>query len=203
MDGPPGDLGRWDPLTPQQVAERFAKASFPWWIAGGWAIDLFVGRQTRPHGDVDVVVLHDDQGLVQSTLTGWDLWAAEPPGTLRPWLANEILPSHVHDIWCRRGRSAPWCLQLMIVDRDGDRWLFRRDPRVSIPLSRLGRRTADSIPYLAAEIQLLFKAKGRRRKDEQDFATALPLLDEAGREWLKEALELTMPGHPWIAQLGI
>jgi hypothetical protein len=196
----PNELGRWQPLTPQEVAETFANASFPWWIAGGWAIDLFVGRQTRPHDDVDVVVLRDNQGLVQSALATWDLCAADPPGTLRPWVANEILPVHVHDIWCRREPTAPWCLQLMVADQDGDCWLYRRDRRVSTPLSRVGRRTADGIPYLAPEIQLLFKAKGRRPKDEQDFAIALPLLDGESRKWLKDALELTTPGHPWIAQ---
>jgi hypothetical protein len=70
-------------------------------------------------------------------------------------------------------------------------------------VSRLGRQTADGIPYLAPEIQLLFKAKGRRPKDEQDFAIALPLLDEGSRVWLKDALILTFTDHPWIAQLRV
>ena len=26
----------------------------PWWIAGGWAIDLFIGRVTREHADVEI-----------------------------------------------------------------------------------------------------------------------------------------------------
>ena len=28
-----------------------------WWVAGGWALDLFLGRMTRPHHDVDVAIL--------------------------------------------------------------------------------------------------------------------------------------------------
>ena len=32
-----------------------------WGIAGGWAIDLFLDRQTRPHDDLDVAVLRHDQ----------------------------------------------------------------------------------------------------------------------------------------------
>lgn len=26
------------------------------WVGGGWGVDALVGRQTRPHGDLDVVV---------------------------------------------------------------------------------------------------------------------------------------------------
>ena len=29
----------------------------PWWIARGWAVDLHIGTITRPHADVDVLVL--------------------------------------------------------------------------------------------------------------------------------------------------
>jgi hypothetical protein len=25
-----------------------------WFIAGGWAIDLFIGKQTRPHQDLEI-----------------------------------------------------------------------------------------------------------------------------------------------------
>ncbi|MGH2458803.1 MAG: nucleotidyltransferase domain-containing protein [Chloroflexota bacterium] len=79
----------------------------PWWIAGGWAIDLFVGRTTRHHDDIDVQIQRADQLAVQATLATWDLNAADPPGTLRPWKPGEVLPAHVHDIWCRPVRPRP------------------------------------------------------------------------------------------------
>jgi hypothetical protein len=196
------DLGAWEPLTVDQVAMIFAAASFPWWIAGGWAIDLFVGHQTRPHDDLDVVFLREDQRTIQDTLAGWDLWAADPPGSLRPWSPGELLPFHVHDVWCRRTPSAPWCLQLMLADCDGDRWLYRRDRRVSAPLSQIGRRTESGISFLSPEVQLLFKAKSPNRpKDELDFDAALPRLDRTSRQWLIGALNVVDPGHPWLARL--
>jgi lincosamide nucleotidyltransferase A/C/D/E len=34
----------------------FAAAGLRVWLAGGWAVDAIVGRQTRPHGDMDVAV---------------------------------------------------------------------------------------------------------------------------------------------------
>lgn len=73
---------------------------------------------------------------------------------------------------------------------------------MSRPLTSLTRQTPAGIPYLAPEIQLLFKAKPvPLAKDEHDFATAVPLLDETGRTWLAAALKLSSPEHPWIERL--
>ena len=33
----------------------------PWYISSGWALDLFLGRVTRVHHDVDFVVARTDQ----------------------------------------------------------------------------------------------------------------------------------------------
>ncbi|WP_443041575.1 nucleotidyltransferase domain-containing protein [Streptomyces sp. B21-083] len=48
---------RWaDAWRPEQVAERLEGVAAPWCIAAGWALDLFRGRQSRPHGDVEIAV---------------------------------------------------------------------------------------------------------------------------------------------------
>lgn len=47
--------------SPEQVAELFSDLPEKWWIAGGWAIDLFLGEQTREHEDVDVAILRKDE----------------------------------------------------------------------------------------------------------------------------------------------
>jgi hypothetical protein len=196
-----GEHGSWEPLSVPDVVGLFRGARFPWWVAGGRAIDLFVGRETRPHADTDVQVLRRDQLAVQAHLAGWDLHAADPPGVLRSWAPGEVLAEHVHDVWCRRGRDAPWALQLMLGPAAGGRWVFRRDPRIARPIERLGRRTADGVPYIAPEVQLLFKARGPLAKDEADFAAALPLLDDEARGWLADALALHLPGHLWLDRL--
>mgnify|MGYP007135459534 CR=1 FL=1 len=89
----------------------------------------------------------------------------------------------------------------MVADITDDQWLFRRDIRISRPLATIGRRTDDGIPYLTPEIQLLYKAKTPRPKDEADFARTLPYLDGESRQWLVQALALVHPGHPWLIQL--
>jgi len=193
---------RWEPLSVREVAELLAGLTVPWWIAGGRAIDLFVGRETRPHGDTDVLIRRDDQIEVQRYLSGWNLHKTQQPG-LKPWPRGEFQTSPVNDIWCRRTKDSPWQLQLMLLDTDGDQWVFRRDPRIRGSIDSLGRSTDTGILYVAPEIQLLYKARSKTLElDEADFQVALPLMDETSCAWLLECLEKTFPdGHAWIEQL--
>lgn len=149
-------LGAWAHLTPEDARPVISGCEARWWVAGGWAIDLLVGRQTRSHADVDVLVLRPEQHVVRTHLHAWDVHAADPPGTLRPWPIGEILPLAVHDIWCRRDPSAPWAFQLLIDDVDGDDSLFRRDHRIRLSVRDLaGRASRPGLPVLAAGVQLL------------------------------------------------
>lgn len=192
----------WSPLDPAALPGLLGGVGAPWWLAGGWAIDAFVGEVTREHEDTDVLVLRRDQAVFRSALASWDLHAADPPGTLRPWPVGETLPLEVHDVWCRPTSSSPWALQLMIDDTDGEDWVYRRDARLRRPVSSLAGPASDvRRQVLAPEVQLLQKSKGLRPKDEADLAVAAPLLSPAARSWLRDALDLVSPGHPWSALL--
>ena len=54
MDNDPSPFGVWQPWSVHEVALLFSSVTVPWWIAGGWALDLFLGIQTREHEDIDV-----------------------------------------------------------------------------------------------------------------------------------------------------
>ena len=43
------------------------------WFFGGWAVDLWVGRLTRPHDDIDVLVWRHDEARIHEALgsAGW------------------------------------------------------------------------------------------------------------------------------------
>jgi hypothetical protein len=185
-----------------EVTDLLRDVDCPWWVAGGWAIDLCVGHQTRTHDDTDVLILRDDQTAMQRTLDGWDLHAADPPGSLRPWRAGEILPAAVHDVWCRRTPEAPWSLQIMVDDATDGVWRYRRDGRIQRLVAELDGGACDGTPrVLSPEVQLLQKSKSPRDKDEADFLAVRDLLRPDQREWLARALALTSPDHPWRARL--
>ena len=57
------------------------------------------------------------------------------------------------------------------------------------------------VRFLRPEIQLLYKAKYHRPKDEADFEAAVVRMSDAQREWLREALHQVHPGDVWISRL--
>jgi hypothetical protein len=190
--------GRWEPYTPEQVAQLFAGAPFPWWIAGGWATEA-AGAPPRRHADIDVVVLFDDLPAVRSWLSAFHLWEAHD-GTLRPLVPGDELRAAREGLWVRRNADSPWLLDLLLTRSKDGRWLFKRDARISLPLDELAL-TIDGIPYVRPSVVLLHKAKALRRKDQADFDGILPRLGGGERAWLDRALAVAHPEHPWRARL--
>ncbi|MFF8279123.1 hypothetical protein ACF05T_23855 [Streptomyces lateritius] len=50
-------------------------------------------------------------------------------------------------------------------------------------------------------MQLFYKAKATRDKDETDFEAVLPLLDAPARTWLADAINAIAPDHLWLRRL--
>ena len=191
----------WAPLSVAEVTMVLDGAPFFWCLAGGHGLERLAGWPYRAHEDIDVVVLRPEQLALQQWLADWTLAVADPPGTLRSWTRGELIPWRAHDIWTRRNGAAAWELQFMIQESEGDSWYFRRDDRVNGRIDDLSVRI-DGVPCLRPDLQLLFKAKSAREKDELDFQYTLPSLSVAQRRTLAGWLRLTSPnGHPWIAAL--
>ena len=191
----------WQALTLDEVAALLDGLPVPWWIAGGQAIDLFVGSSTRQHQDLDVVVLRPDQLTVQAHLDGWDLRVAHH-GRLIRWTSGQLLATHEHGIWARPNPASPWRLELLVDDVRAGQWVYRRNPAVRLPLDRLGRATASGLPYLRPEVVLLYKAKRSGAPDEHDAAVAIPRLSRSERAWLAAAIAKDIPEHHWLPLLA-
>jgi lincosamide nucleotidyltransferase A/C/D/E len=52
------------------VSRTFAEAGVRHWVGGGWGVDALVGRQTRPHRDLDLAVETDRLADVVRLLAG-------------------------------------------------------------------------------------------------------------------------------------
>ena len=55
-----GSLGTWQPLALGEVVRLFMEFTARWWISGGHALELHLGRSWREHEDSDVGVLRQD-----------------------------------------------------------------------------------------------------------------------------------------------
>jgi hypothetical protein len=193
------DLDAWDAWHPRVLADRLAGVDVPWCVAAGWALDLFRGEPTRPHGDVEIAVPASTFDQVAVRFEDCDFYAV-CDGTLTPATAETLPISHQTWAWDRA--SAVWRFDVFREPHAGDVWICRRDERIRRPYAEIIRHTPDGIPYLVPEIPLLFKAKQPRAKDEADFRGALPLLSREQRRWLDDALALIHPAHPWRAALA-
>lgn len=192
--------GPWRTRSPRDAAELLDGYNGRWWIAGGWAIEAFTGVH-RPHGDLDPSIPRADVPALWQHLSGrLDVWQAAD-GTLRPMVtpADHLQASCVN-LWLRPDGASPWEYDVTLMHTTSTTWTYKRDARISLPLDDI-LWVRDDITYLRPEVQLLRKAPGLRDKDQADFDACLHLLEPERRTWLKNAVGIAHPGHPWLHSL--
>lgn len=191
--------GQWQRLHPREARPLLDPIRLPWWIAGGWALDLYTGRQGRAHKDLDVGILRRDARAVLAALEGWEFFEARDGELYGPLTGAPR--EGVNSLWGRQIRSSEWVLELLLDDAEGGEWVYRRDHRLRRPLPTVIRYDAERTPYLAPEIQLLYKSSHIRAEDQLDFERVSGLLEEAARQWLYGALRQLDPQHRWLPAL--
>jgi Aminoglycoside-2''-adenylyltransferase len=195
------DISMWDAWTPQQAATLLEGIEVPWYVAAGWAIDLFLGGPRREHEDLEIAVPNVRFPELAEALTDYEMFVVTAPGEVTP-LAVAGATHETHQTWVREPATGHWRLDVFREPSDGDTWICRRDARIRLPYARVVERTADGIPYCRPEVALLFKAKHSHvQKNEDDLAAVLPVLGTERRGWLADALAMVHPGHPWLRLL--
>jgi hypothetical protein len=190
----------WRPWSPVEVARRLSGVTATWCVAGGWAVDLHLGRVTREHEDLEIAVPAAEFAQVRDALDDLEF---DVVGAGRRWPVDDpVAFGRLHQTWARERTTGIYRLDVFREPHDGDTWICRRDPGLRRPYRDVVRHTDDGVPYLAPEIVLLFKAKARRPKDEADLASLMPVLDGAQRDWLARSLTVVHPGHPWITDVA-
>jgi hypothetical protein len=194
------DLSLWDAWHPAEAARRLAGVRAPWYVAAGWAIDLYLGEERREHEDLEIGVPGARFAELEAALSGFELYV---PGRVDEtdvvWPVARAHELEGHQTWVREPATGRWRLDVFREPSDGDTWICRRDDRIRLPYRDLIEWTADGIPYGRPEIVLLFKAKhSALPKNEADFTDTVARLEPARRRRLAELLELAHPGHAWI-----
>jgi hypothetical protein len=198
LDEPSGEC--WRALSPCEGRSLLTTVDTQWWIAGGWAVDLFLGNSTREHKDLDIGVFRRDAATVIGALPHWEFFESKC-GTRTRIVAGSTPRPEINSLWCRRENASQWELELMLDQSDDNLWIFRRDAEINRPLAIAIRHNEEGIPYLAPEIQLLYKARATRAKDQDDFDRVLPRLDSNARAWLRSSIVKTDPNHAWLQVL--
>jgi len=163
-----------------------------WWVAGGWAVDMFLGRQTRAHQDLEIALARADQVqlLALPGVAGLEYLEG---GEKHRW-RGQWLELPMHELHARF--STGEFVEVLLNEFVGEHWVYRRNRDIRLP-----RAAFDGAMHLPIEVVLLYKSKSPRAWDEHDFHSVLPRLDAEQRRWLAEAIALDSPAHPWLQQL--
>ena len=189
-----------------------------WAICGGFALDLFLGQETRAHGDLDIAVPEGERGRIEPFMRarGWRVYEFRGQGRLRPldahatsetgrnlmcvqegcelvtfWPCDE--PGMVLHEWHATGiRTLNYMEFLFHEERDGA-YLFEDGLYRSADKAYLCR---DGVPYLAPELVLRYKASQPEREvNQRDYETVFSRMNRERQAWLLQALP---PEHPWL-----
>jgi hypothetical protein len=188
------DIDAWDSWEPAVLAGRLEGVGVPWYVAGGWAVDLHLGGRRREHEDLEIGVPEAHFDAIADRFGELEFHVAGG-GEVVP--VNPAAMAEHHQTWAWDPAAGRWRFDVFREPHENHVWISRRDPRLRRPYANLIRHDRNRIPYLSPEVVLLFKAKHRRPKDEDDYAALAPVLTVAERAWLDDALDMVHPGHPW------
>ena len=153
------------------VMDQLAAEGVRGWLAGGWGVDALLGRQTRPHNDIDLVIGDDEPPFKQinEALAREGFWFVGKfyhPGIPIPWChiwrhragaKVEVLPVPLH--------KPPFGADSS--DASGVRQPFTE-----------GSIDGQPVPCLSAELQLLLHSNYPQREiDNHDVALLRAYLD--------------------------
>jgi lincosamide nucleotidyltransferase A/C/D/E len=153
------------------VLDQLAAEGVQGWLAGGWGVDALLGRQTRLHNDIDLVIGDDEPPFQQiaQALTREGFWYVgkfHHPGIPIPWCHTwrhhagakvEVLPVPLH--------KPPFVADG--ADIGGVRQPFTE-----------GSIDGQPVPCLSAELQLLLhNGYPQREIDNHDVALLRAYLD--------------------------
>jgi len=201
-----------------RLAEVMSGYGATWSLCGGWAVDAWIGKVTREHGDVDVSVFAHEQRALFEHLPGWQLLAhhaAWEPSDQEVWWDGRrrlSVATHIHARSAEFSGPMPaggianaedgFNMEFYVDALDGDEWVLNSEPRVGLPLRQAVQESNWAAPIAAPEALLFFKSRGKRirLRDHLDFEALRPLLDDEQRGWLRDAI--ARAGHPWLADLS-
>lgn len=204
-----------------------SQGGFEYAYCGGQAIDLFLGYESRVHGDIDICAYWTDRDKIISFMQEQGFVIYEMLGGGRAHRITDIRNQlfQKRNIFCFRdgcplvklyphdendccymeffhfGQTRFDFIEFLFNDKSETHFEYARDRDIK---REIGKAVlyADGIPYLSPEICLLYKSTDTEREGyQQDFEIAYKVMDAEQREWLNFALKKANPnGHNWIKE---
>ncbi|RAI82270.1 hypothetical protein BFS35_000885 [Macrococcoides goetzii] len=182
------DLNNWELLGIASLKQIMCDADFDWYLAGGIALDEFLGRKTRDHEDMDILVNFKYLERILDFFKNYKIYTARN-GSLSFSLFNEV---HSTDsLWIAKDDEESFIIQILFFEEEAEHWIYKRDDAVRKRVEEI-YFVKNDMKIIQPEIQLLYKLDSSdvREKDLYDYQNVFPVLEERQRAWLDQYVNL-------------
>lgn len=197
---------------------------FSYAICGGFALDLFLGYETRTHGDIDILAFWEDREKIITYMLSKGFCVYEMLGGGKVHCIADIRTQENlrKNIFCctedcelvrlyeteepdvywfdfqHTGLSTLNYIEFLFNEKTEDEFVYIRDNRIKRELGK-AILVKDGVPYLSPELCLVFKSTDIDREGyQQDFELTVEKLSPEQRTWFENAMEMLYPeGHKW------
>ncbi|CAG7652943.1 hypothetical protein PAESOLCIP111_06675 [Paenibacillus solanacearum] len=207
-----------------------ANHGFDWYVCGGGAIDVFLGKQTRIHKDLDIAVFWEDRNSIIALMlaAGWRVFEACGGGVIHE-LFQVQEPFEKRNLFCftsneNRCKLEPigdekyrfglekkeqkdfTYIEFLFNQRDDEYFYLPGKANLKRRLNKALLKS-NGVPYLAPEVVLFYKSRYLEYSPDtldhyQDFDLSLSVLDYEQKQWLRESLiKEYANGHEWLKGL--
>lgn len=209
----------------KESAELLNAGNFEYQFCAGQAIDLFLGRETRVHGDIDICAYWQERDDIIRYMQsqGFEVYEMLGGGRAHKITDPAVQMYQKRNIFCVKddcplvklypldendccwleffhiGQTELNFIEFLFNDRSETHFEYARDREIKRAIDK-AILSRDGIPYLAPEICLLYKSTDIEREGyHQDFELTYPELSDEQKQWLQSALKRLYPdGHKWI-----
>lgn len=208
-----------------EANELLKNGGFRYAFCGGQALDLFLGYESRIHGDIDICAFWNERNSIIQFMQsmGYKVYEMLGGGRAHAITDGSDLVEKKKNIFCFRegcplvktyppdedgscwmeffhiGQSKLDYIEFLFNDQSQDAFEYARNREITLKMEK-AVLSRDGIPYLAPELCLLYKSTDTEREGyQQDFELTYQSMNALQREWLRKALLKEYPkGHPWL-----
>lgn len=172
----------------------------PWFIAGGWTIDLAIDQITREHKDLDLCIFREDATYLLNYFQAWEIRVAVPKiHYLKPVVNLEDLAAPRERLHLRQDQQS---LEIYLTEHKDNQVIFSKNSKVKLNLTDFAKGSFPR-PFLNPAWELLFKSLNPREEDEHDFIVYQQLVDDQrSKKWLLKSMITVNGSQRWIAELA-
>lgn len=195
-----------------------------WFLIGGWALDLFVGKKLREHKDIEISIWRDEAHLLFEYFKTNSVELVTGNSRYQYIKSTSEIDNRGHLIIRDIQQSnVKINLEIFITDRRDNLWIFRKQSSLRFSIEEVIFEYAQGVKYLAPHFILLYKAwffphleviikdlpiteKNYILKcwetDCHDFQKIWPLLNLNQKKVLQHLLQTHTPGIPWLKTMA-